>query len=35
MSLPDDTTLAAAGLQVSRADSVLTITLDKAERRNS
>ena len=35
MSLPDDTTLAAAGLQMSRADSLLTITLDKAERRNS
>ncbi len=35
MSLPDDETLAAAGLQVSRTDAVLTVTLDKPERRNS
>ncbi|MET0999340.1 MAG: enoyl-CoA hydratase/isomerase family protein [Marmoricola sp.] len=35
MSLPDDATLAAAGLQVLHKDAVLTITLDKPERRNS
>jgi enoyl-CoA hydratase/carnithine racemase len=35
MSLPDDAALAAAGLQVSHTDAVLTITLDKPERRNS
>ncbi len=35
MVLPDDAALAAAGLQVSHADAVLTITLDKPDRRNS
>jgi len=35
MSLPDDETLAAAGLQVSHTDAVLTVTLDKPKRRNS
>jgi enoyl-CoA hydratase/carnithine racemase len=35
MSLPDDAALAAAGLQVSHTDAVLTITLDKPDRRNS
>ena len=35
MSLPDDETLAAAGLRVSHTDAVLTVTLDKPDRRNS
>ncbi len=35
MSLPDDATLSSAGLQVRHEDAVLTITLDKPERRNS
>ena len=35
MSLPDDETLAAAGLQVTHTDAVLTVTLDKPKRRNS
>ena len=35
MSLPDDETLAAAGLQVSHSGAVLTVTLDKPKRRNS
>jgi enoyl-CoA hydratase/carnithine racemase len=35
MSLPDDATLAAAGLQVSHTDAVLTVTLNKPEKRNS
>ena len=35
MSLPDDETLAAAGLQVSHTDAVLTVTLDKPDERNS
>jgi enoyl-CoA hydratase/carnithine racemase len=35
MSLPDDETLAAAGLQVSHTDAVLTVTLDKPDKRNS
>ena len=35
MSLPDDETLAAAGLQVSHSGAVLTVTLDKPQRRNS
>ncbi len=35
MSLPDDETLAAAGLQVSHTGTVLTVTLDKPDRRNS
>jgi len=35
MTLPDDATLAAAGVQVLRKDAVLTITLDKPDRRNS
>jgi len=35
MSLPDDETLAAAGLQLSHTGAVLTVTLDKPKRRNS
>ena len=35
MSLPDDQTLAAAGLHVSHTDAVLTVTLNKPDRRNS
>jgi enoyl-CoA hydratase/carnithine racemase len=35
MSLPDPASLAAAGLRVDHDGAVLTITLDKAERRNS
>jgi enoyl-CoA hydratase/carnithine racemase len=35
MSLPDDETLAAAGLQVSHTDAVLTVTLNKPDKRNS
>ena len=35
MSLPDEETLAAAGLQVSHTDAVLTVTLNKPDRRNS
>ena len=35
MSLPDDATLAAAGLQVAHTDAVLTVTLNKPDRRNS
>jgi enoyl-CoA hydratase/carnithine racemase len=35
MTLPDTDQLGAAGLQVSQDDAVLTITLDKPDRRNS
>ena len=35
MSIPDDEILAAAGLQVSHTDAVLTVTLAKPDKRNS